>query len=272
MSKKSLYAILVGAGVFALAPMPASAFHGNLIRCTPSLGKTTVTSLKPGLSCTDALSKIAVSAKAKSGTQIDGCVGNAGAPWAIWQAGKIQKISAGDAAAANAVDVSIKGLTFGSCNFVGDANSYTAYGSGKFQLFNGGTKLKGGGGAVFARVAGDTATTSALAIGVVTKGYGVGAAFETQIGLNLAGGTKCCGKKNPTCTDTCNGLILACNTGAICGGGPDPFDPNVDSPVTTLDLINIPSSHFDISIGSNDDCTGPGAPIKCCTGLSAGTC
>ena len=272
MSKKSLYAVLVAAGTFAWAPTPASAFHGNLVRCTPTLGNTATVSLKPGLNCTDAKDKIALALVAKKGTGIDNCVGNAGAPWAEWQTGGIQKISAGDATAVNKMDISLKGLTFGSCNFTGDANSYTAYAAGKFQLFNGGTKVKGGGGALFARVAGVAATTSANALGIVTKGYGAGAAIEAQTGLNLAGPTLCCGKKNPGCTDTCNGLILACNTGAICGGGPDPFDPNNDSPITTLDIINIPSSHTSIDLPSNADCTGPAAPITCCTGNTAGSC
>ncbi len=140
--------------------------------------------------------------------------------------------------------------------------------AGKFQLLVGlaGGKIKGGRGTVFARVAGDTATTSALAIGIVTKGFGAGASFETQIGLDLPGTTNCGVTK-------CNTLILACNTGAICP--PDVFDPNShsgDTAVTTLDLVSIPSSHVDISIPSNADCTGAGTPVKCCTGVSAGTC
>ncbi len=266
MIKKSLYAILVAAGVFTLTPLPASAFHGNLLRCTPALGHKSAANFKPGLTCQDAKNKVSVGLTGKAGTQVDSCVGNAGAPWTAWEDGKIQKISAADVATINALDISIKGLTFGSCNFTGDANSYTAYASGKFQAFNGGTKIKGGGGAVFSRVAGDTATTSAVALGVVTKGFGVGALIETQIGLDLAG-TTVCG------ATTCNNLILACNTGAICP--PDVFDPNAhsgDTPVTTLDLITIPSSHLSIDLPSNDDCTGAGTPIKCCTGVSAGTC
>lgn len=267
MSKNSLYAVLAAAGLFALAPAPASAFHGNLLRCAPTLGKTATVSLKPGLTCTDAKNKIAVALSAKTGNQVDNCTGNAGAPWLAWQTGGIQKVAAGDISGpGKGLDIALKGLTFGSCNFTGDPNSYTAYAAGKFQVFSGANKVKGGGGAVFARVAGDTATTSADALGIVTKGFGAGTLLETQIGLNLAG-TTACG------ATTCNNLILACNTGAICP--PDVFDPNAhtgDTAVTTLDLISIPSSHVDISIPSNDDCTAAGAPIKCCTGLSTGTC
>ncbi len=121
------------------------------------------------------------------------------------------------------------------------------------------TKIKGGGAQFLTRVSGDLPTFSALALGVISKGIGVGALIEVQIGINVAGTTPC----GPT---TCNGLILGCNTGAQCPAPPLP------APVTALDLITNPNSYIEIAIPDNADCTGLNTPLRCCTGAGTGTC
>src|SRR5262245_49098488 len=88
-SMKVLALAAVSAGVFAFAPSTARAFHGNLVHCTPTSGVGVAVGLKPGLTCTDALNKIAVSATGKSGNQIDNCNSNAAAPWDVWSAGGV---------------------------------------------------------------------------------------------------------------------------------------------------------------------------------------
>jgi hypothetical protein len=263
MNTKSMRVLALaglGAGVFALAPSPASAFHGNLIHCTPTAGVGTVVTLKKGLTCTDATNKIQVKATGKTGNQFDGCVANAAAPWDAWAAGKFgSKISGAAAATITKADVTIKAVTFGSCNFSGDPDSATASGAGKIAFYDsGGNKVKGGKGSMYVRVAGDVPSQSAVAIGLMTKGIGVGAGVTTQVGINLAGSTLCG-------ATPCNGIILGCNTGAFC-------PPDVPAPVEFLDLITDANSKLDISIQDNADCVNAGDPYPCCTGPGAGGC
>jgi len=89
----------------------------------------------------------------------------------------------------------------------------------------------------------DLPSQSALVIGLVTKGFGAGGTIEVQIGINLAGTSQCGG--NP-----CNGLVLACNTGAACPPPPASSDHG-------LDLVTDANSYTRIAIPDNADCTGP---------------
>ena len=259
MNKKMIRVLAIAgasAGIFALAPSLASAFNGNLVRCTPTAGISSNVFLKPGLTCTDTLQKIQVSTTIKLGNPLDGCVANVAAPWNAWATGKVgSKISAADAALIAKADVVIKAATFGSCNFSGDPVSSSAAGAGKFAFYDiGGNPVSGGKGSFFARVAGDLPTISVLALGLVTKGFGAGAAIQIKSGIDLA---------NPV-----NALILGCNTGAICP--PNVFPPT--PPITTLALTTVLGSNLSIDIPDNANCTGPDAPIHCCTGVGTGTC
>jgi hypothetical protein len=247
-----------------LAPALASAFTGNLVRCAPTAGVKVPASIKPGLTCTNALNKISVAATAKNGNQVDGCAYNAAAPWDAWAGAKLSKTTSAAAATISKMDVSVKTVSFASCNFSGDATSYRASGAGKFQFYDstGTVKVLGGGGSFFADVAGDVASISAIAHGLITKGFGAGAAIEIQIGLDLAGPSQCG-------MTSCNGLVLACNTGAICP--PDPFS-GAQPPITTLDLVTAATSHVSIDLPDNANCTGPHMPILCCTGAGTGGC
>jgi len=255
----------VGASALGLTPSPARAFHGNLLTCTPTAGMSVKASISPGLTCTDTTNKIQVSASRKNGNQIDNCFANLAASWATWATVKIgSKIAPLDVARISKADVSLKATGFGSCNLSGDATSYTSAGSGKFTLYaaDGVTKIKGGQGSFFGRVLGDLPTQSALTLGVVTKGFGAGAALQVQIAIDFAG-PSLCGMTN------CNALLLSCNTGAICP--PDIFGGG-QAPITTLDLITAASSNFRIDFPDNADCVGAGNPLRCCTGAGTGTC
>jgi hypothetical protein len=247
-----------------LAPSLASAFHGNLVTCHPTAGVQSVAKISPGLTCNDALEKTSVAATGKNGNQVDNCAANGAAPWNAWAAGKIGKITAAGASSISKMDVSLKTTAFGSCLLTGDAISYTASGAGKFQFYtaDGVTKIAGGGGSFFATIGQGASLLNLLTRGLVTKGFGVGAAIEIQTSLDLAGPTQCG-------MTSCNGLLLACNTGAICP--PDVFGGG-QAPITAIDLITDASSHVTIQIPDNSDCTGAGTPLHCCTGAGTGTC
>lgn len=264
MSKKSLRNLAV-AGVLAFTPSLASAFTGTLVHCAPAGGIGVQVTLSPGLACDAALNKITVAATAKTGNQLSGCAANGSAPWDLWSAGKVgSKITGADAANISKADITIKATTFGSCNFGGSAASYKASGAGKLTFYaaDGITKVKGGANQFYVGVAGDIPTQSALALGIVTKKFGVGAAIEVQIGIDLAGPSLCGATQ-------CNGLILACNTGGICP--PDPFGPT-QPPITFLDLKTNVTSYVEMGFPDNALCTAPGLPWKCCSGAGAGTC
>jgi hypothetical protein len=277
-ASKALVIAAAGAAIIALAATPLHAFTGNLVRCTPSLGTGVVVTLKKGLTCTESLNKIQVKATVKTGNAIDGCVANAAAPWDAWAAGKVaSKISAANAALINRADVMIKASTYGSCNFGGSPDSYGASGAGKLTFYDAvGNKVKGGKGSFFASVAGDLATQSALARGLMTKGFGAGGLIQVQIAIDIGAPE--------------NGLVVACNAGAICP--PDPFGNNAKctglgtptacctgskegtcvAPITQLVLATNANSNLSIDLPDNDNCTGPSEPIFCCTGAGTGTC
>lgn len=253
MSKKSsfLTASIAALGVFALAPSSARAFHGNLVACTPTAGIGIVVPVSPGLSCTDASSKIGLTVGAKTGNALDGCVPNNSAPWDVWAAAGVgSKISAANAATIKTLSLKFKAKTFGICNFGGDANSLGASGSGKFQFFADAAqavKVKGGGGAAYASVG--AAGTSAAIVGLVTKGFGIGQRFQATAAIDV-------GAPN-------NGCIVSCN---------DPIDVCPAAPCTEIDVKTDGSGQIRIDAPSNDDCTGAGAPMTCCTGAGSGTC
>lgn len=256
--KKQVAQICAIAGFVAWMPSLATAFTGNLVRCTPTAGTAIDVTLKPGLTCTDTLNKLQVSATAKGGNQIDGCVSNAAAPWATWNASKVQKITAADAATISKLDLSMKGTTFGSCNFSGDSTSLAPSATGKFVFYNSsGAAISGGSGAFFAKVSGDVPSVSAIARGLVTKGFGIGASLEVKVGLDSGGPTF--------------GLVAQCNLGAICP--PDVFTGmSAQSPISVLALKTAAGNYVSFDLPDNANCTGSGTPIHCCTGAGTGTC
>lgn len=244
MITKSIKSLAV-AGMLAFAPAMAHAYHGVLVNCNPTDGVGIDVTVSPGLDCSDVVNKIAVA------TAVDGCAADLTAPWDTWAAaGYPAKISAAAAATIGSASISLKAKTYGSCNFSGTANSYTASGAGKFVLLNAAGDTKIGKGGFYATVGGDLATQSAAAKGLVTKGSLTGAQVSIQIGIDLA---------SPN-----NANVLGCNTGAAC---PPPIPP-----ATILSLKTAPSSFVKIGVAQNSDCTGVTNPYACCTGAGTGNC
>ena len=250
-ARNFLAASIVALAMFALAPSSALAFHGNLVVCTPSAGIAIPVPLSPGLTCTDATSKITLVASAATGNALNNCVGNGAAPWDTWAAGGVgSKIPAASVPTISTLSLKVKAKTFGICNFSGDANSLGANGAGKFQFFSDAAqtlKVKGAGGSVFGRIG--AAGAAAAITGLVTKGFGVGQRFQAVSAIDLG--------------DPNNGCVISCN---------DPFDVCPTSPCTTINVKADGSGKIRIDVPSNDDCTGAGAPMTCCTGAGTGTC
>jgi len=255
MIKSSVNLIAIGLaalGLLGLTPSSARAFHGSLVVCTPPAGIAIPVPVSPGLTCTDATSKIAVTLGAATGNAITNCVGNAGAPWDTWAAGGVgSKITGATAATISTLSLKFKAKTFGICNFSGDANSLGASGTGKFQFFTDAAqtiKVKGGGGSAFASVG--AAGASAAIVGLVTKGFGVGQRFQAAAGIDLG--------------DPNNGCIISCN---------DPFDVCPAAPgCVAINAKTDGTGQIRIDVPSNADCTGAGTPMGCCTGAGTGTC
>ena len=247
--KKSIAVLAIaGAGLFALAPAPASAWSGNLVVCSPSAGLKSDVTINKGFSCAESLNKLAV-----KNAVLDGCVANAGAPWADWAAGKFgSKISATDAGTISKISISLKAIAFGTCNFSGTlaGSDAGASGAGSFTLLasDGVTKVKGGKGKFLSGVTG--ASTSAGLQGIVTKGFGTNAEIYITIGIDPVG----------------NDDIFACNTGFRC-------PPDIAAPVTVLHL-NTQASGNQVRIGFPllAECDGPGTPYQCCEGVGTGHC
>jgi hypothetical protein len=254
MMKKSMSFLAVagmGVGMFALTASPANAFHGNLVTCTASAGIAIPVSLKPGLTCTPTLNKVAIKIGPATGNALNNCAANPLAPWNAWAANKVMKITAGDAASVSHLGLNIKATAFSICDLAsGGATTYQPSGAAKFQLYSDaiGTKVAGGGGAAYAAVG--AAGAAAALRGIVTKGFGVGAAIQTVVGIDLG--------------DPLNGPIAACVL-ATCPA-------YAGTPATTLNLKTDGVSQVRIDVPSNDDCTGAGTPILCCTGVGTGTC
>jgi hypothetical protein len=242
--------ILATAGLLAAVTAgPASAWSGDLVRCLPTAGQAVDVTFKKGLSCKDSLNKLAITLKADPESPglnqpLDNCVANSAAPWNAWVAGKWGKMSAADAATISTASLKLKGSTFGSCNFSGSDTSAGANGAGSITFSNAiGEKVKGASLKFFGTVAGDAATYSASAIGLVTKGLGLGADIDINVGLNIGAPE--------------NGVLLACNTGGVCTDPNDPNDPANLAPVALLKLITgpvgpIPQSYLLISSGEPD--------------------
>ena len=241
---------LAAAGLLAaVGAAPAFGWTGELVQCTATAGTPIDVTFKKGLSCKDTLNKIGIKidatvAPGQPNGAVDGCVANPAAPWDAWVAGKLGKTSAADAANIGRASVSIKGQTFGSCNFGGSPTSGGASGAGAVTFFDaaGVNKIKGAKLKFFGTVSGDVATFSAQAVGLVTKGLGVGGDISIGIGLDLAAPE--------------NGLVLACNTGGVCADPNDPLDPANATPVTLLKTITagapFPPSQLIIKYGDAD--------------------
>lgn len=297
---------LVTAAIFALVPASANAFTGNLVTCSPTAGQETVVKVKPGLSCDTVKNKILIKkapmdnciATAAAGTSTAFCK-KAGKPspcctgegtgagctvWDVWQGNKLNsKIGSSDALSIDSVSIDLKAQAFGTCNFSGDPDSFSASGAGKFTFFDSfGDKVKKGKGKFFGTIGGDLATQSASTTGLITKGFAAGAKIRILIGLDLAGSSDCdltkkcdgpgdpwgccTGKKEGTCggAGSCNGNVLACNVGSAC--------PPAIPPSFLLDLVTSPTSEFRIDIEDNADCVANDDPFSCCTGAGTGNC
>lgn len=256
--RRTLFA--TGAGVAALAlallaPPQAAAWNGDLIRCQPSPGTPIDVVFKKGLTCTDALNKIQIKAKVKDGLGIDGCVANPAAPWDFWASkqAKWQKTDLAGALQITTAEISLKGQTFGSCNFAGSPVSTGASGAGTVTFYGDppapgakAPKIKGAALKFFGTVGGDVSTFSADARGLVTKGLGVGMDILVRIGLDLAAPE--------------NGLTLACNTGGICTDT-DPDSPTFDDPFASVARC-LDGPNAGVSCSSKDDCGGSACTKK----------
>ncbi len=250
MNTKGIASFVV-AGLMVAAPSVVHAYKGVAISCVPTAGQEVHALIKPGLSCDNAVNKIGVA------TTIDGCSADLTAPWDAWAAAKAPaKITLASAGQIAKIALKIGAKTFGSCNFAGNPDSFSAGGAGKFILLNATEDVKIGKGAVFGTVGGDLATQSAAVKGFVTKGSLVAAQVSIQIGLDIA---------NPLSDTT-----LACNTGAICP--PTPADGTPHYPITDLALKTNATSFVKIGVPQNSDCTAASSPWACCTGAAAGNC
>jgi len=241
--KSFKYLALAGI-VAAFGATQASAWSGDLVKCNPTGPPVGLdVTFKKGLSCKDSTNKIGLKAKVKDGLGLNGCVGNVNAPWAEWQAGKFEKLAPADVANLGQAEVSLKGVTFGSCNFSGSDTSAGASAAGAVTFFNaaGDTKIKGAKLKFFGTVSGDAATYSADASGLITKGLGVGGNISIQVGIDLAAPE--------------NGAVLLCNTGGSCQDPNDPNDLGNLNPVTILKITTdngLADSQLLISRGEPD--------------------
>lgn len=230
--------ILAAAGlVAAFGASQALAFSGDLIKCNPSAG-TGLTVGFSGLSCVASKNKVSIKSDAET-QALNGCVANADAPWDAWVDGGWSKTSETDALTITKAVVNLKGQTFGSCNFSGSDVTSGASGGGSVSFLNSSNgKVKGASLKFFGKVAGDVATYQATAIGLITKGLGIGGDISVGIGLDLA---------NPV-----NSPILACNTGANCVDPNDPSDAINVTPIKALAIITTAASELKVSLGTDD--------------------
>lgn len=237
------------------APPAANGWSGDLIRCQPTTGTPIDVGFKKGLTCTDARNKIQIKAKVKDGLGIDGCVANPLAPWDFWasKSAKWQKTDLAGAMQITTAEISLKGQTFGSCNFSGSDVSAGASGAGTVVFYGDppalgakAPKIKGAALKFFGTVGGDLSTLSAETSGLVTKGLGLGMDILVRIGLDLA---------NPA-----NSATLACNTGAICTDT-DPDSPTFDDPFASVARC-LSGPNAGLSCSSKDDCDGATCSTK----------
>jgi hypothetical protein len=251
--KKSITILAIAgtsAGLFALAPARASAWAGYLIKCVPASGTVSVVDVKPGFNCDQGVRKLSVKA-----ARLDNCQSNpaAAATWDAWAALKFgSKITSTAAATIDQVDIALKAVAMGTCNFsatLGDPDA-GASGSGKLTFYtsDGVTKVKGGGAQFIAQVSG-TSTSGGFA-GLITKGIGLNAEVYITIGIDPG--------LNPD--------VYACNTGGAC-------PPAITTPAIKLNLKTQTSGN-ELVIGHPlaAECEAASAPYHCCTGEGTGTC
>ncbi|MCK6556808.1 hypothetical protein L6Q96_19855 [Candidatus Binatia bacterium] len=245
MDVRKMFAGAVATGAVALAPALAHAYTGPLITCNPTVGSPATVEFSPGLACAEAYNKIKIPA-----TVVDNCsTPVAAATWTSWgkAAGKVDGTAlVAGLGGTGKVSVALKGSTYGSCNFGGSATSFTASTAAKVTVTDSaGNKLTKG--AAYTRIAGDAATFSAQALGVMTKGVALGAKINIQLLIDSL--------------DPANANLLSCNLDyANCG-------LYVTAPEELLTLKTDASSYLEIYVGGEDDCTAAGVPFKCCGGL-----
>lgn len=238
--------ILAAAGLLAVVgAAPVAAWSGDLVKCHPTPGSPIDVTFKKGLSCVDTLNKIGIKLKAKNGVgnlngPIDGCAANPDTPWDAWVAGKLGKTSEADALTIAMAELSIKGQTFGSCDFGGSDTSGGASGAGALTFFaaDGATKVKGAKLKFFGTIAGDAATFSAQAIGLVTKGLGIGGDITIGIGLDAFASE--------------NADLIQCNLGNNCTNPGDPNEVLNAAPAGILRVVTDANSELTISYGDYD--------------------
>lgn len=243
MQRKIVFGTLA-AGMIALAP--AVKAQTNIVTCNPATASTIA---YLGDSCegaADAASPTGCDADGVAGglpvaapavTKIEleanmsGCTSNA-AKITAWdlvgeEASKVTGIKLGAGAgliAIDNVDIKIKAISFGTCNFsVPAANAYSAHGKGSLKWFNAGGDGVGK-STFYGHVAGDIGTYSATDDGIVTKGFGIGSEIHASVGFDLAA--------------VGNTPILGCNTGAppASGFAPVIFFTHPGLGTTTLSL------------------------------------
>jgi hypothetical protein len=152
----------------------------NVATCTPSIGLSSVSTIKPAAPTSgDAAYALKLS------TTVDGCVANA-AQLALWDPSKNGTPDGASIAKAK-VTLSTKG--FGNCTFNlngGDASNYPAVGTMLVKwLTSAGDSIKSAKTtSAFVKVSADLNTFSATADGIVTKGLGVGANLHASSGID----------------------------------------------------------------------------------------
>lgn len=263
-SMRKIVAGAVTVGVVALVSQGAQAYTGPIMTCVPTgaaLGQTVVATFKPGLTCAATNAKLGVTVSAKAANQLNGCSTIVpAATWTEWATAKVaSKITATDAASITNVDVSLKGVTYGSCNFAGSTTTLSANAAGKLTFYAGAaTKVKGGAAQFYGRVAGDGLTFSAATLGIITKGFAQGSKIAIQLPINGL--------------DPANALWGFCNGAALPAdcSNTDPFANPANLPLTALNLITTTNTYLEIFSGKPSDCTGAGVPLKCCTAAGAG--
>jgi hypothetical protein len=252
MFKKSCRGFAVtamSAGILAFAPSLARAYHGVLVGCAPSSKTGIVATIKPGLTCNDTFNKIKLKMKIKDGLGVDNCSVDSSAPLNAWFLAKVDKYDYNTYPTLANADVQLKAIAYGDCDLDNPSPASSAiYGTGKIQFYdNAVPPVKVKGAASKFVVVPKTKGTDYLVLGVVTKGLGVGGAFEASLALDLDG---------PSCTvDEC-GPVFACTTFGC---------PGTYMPGTAVALKSVGGASF-VRIGfpSNRDCTGEGDPWNCC--------
>lgn len=236
---KSIKILAIAGLVAGFGASEALAWSGDLIKCNPTPGTKFVIGFS-GLTCKEAKVKVKAKTDIELGEGFDGCVANAAAPWDAWVDGKWGKTSAADAALIEQFAISLKGSTFGSCNFGGSDISSGASGAGSLTFFNaaGDSKIKGAALKFFGTVAGNTTTFQGEVTGLVTKGLGLGGDISLTIGLDFA---------NPASAE-----VVACNLGATCTDPNDPNDPGNVTPAEAVGVQTSGTSVFLLSLGDDD--------------------